>query len=191
MEVRRHDDRTDPNRHERRRGDDPLGRPRAGYRKSCAARRRDRLDRRVPVGRQRAVRAERSARYSDSRRIRGARRHVLDVREGRRGNRQSLRVERADRRRPGARNAADRHRRKRRTEAAVSAEDRLGRASRRLRADGSLERVRRARLDAHARREAGRHIRSERPKDSGSPTAASPTSCASSPSPIPPRDRAA
>ena len=45
------------------------------------------------------------------------------------------------------------------------AEDRVGRTSRRLRADRGLERLRRARLDAHARRDARRRLRSQRPKD--------------------------
>ena len=41
------------------------------------------------------------------------------------------------------------------TKAAVSSQDRFGRTSRRLRADGSVERIGRARLDAHPRREKG------------------------------------
>ena len=44
--------------------------------------------------------------------------------------------------------------RHRRAEAALPSKDRLRRTSRRLRADRSLERIRRARLDAHARRKA-------------------------------------
>ena len=70
-----------------------------------------------------------------------------------------------DRRRARAGHAADRDRRQRRTEAALSSEDRVGRTSRRLRADRSLERLRRARLDAHARRKAGRRLRARRSKD--------------------------
>ncbi len=108
---------------------------------------------------------ERSARHSDSRRVRRPRRHLPHLRQGRRRDREGMRVERADRRGARARHAADRHRRQRRTEAPLPAEDRVGRAPRRLCAHRSLQRLRRARLDAHARREARRYLRAQRAED--------------------------